>query len=179
MTLQAALLLPTSFCSSFPLPFKEAELQGEAEKVADQALLGLECKYHVRFLNEWYGWLSFQGIHETPGLKWRRNLGLYTARSLANNKLAAIRFVKCCASLLNCDFCTVFKAKSGHFRICLIYCLLNMHGVACICLSLKQDSRCKTICPTSCLKCISLFENVSLHLPPCRKFSKLIYLIGL
>lgn len=69
MTLQAALLLPTSSCSSFPLPFKEAELQGEAEKVADQALRGLECESHVRFLNEWDGWLSFQGLHETLGLK--------------------------------------------------------------------------------------------------------------
>lgn len=67
MTLQAALLLPTSSYSSFPLPFKEAELQGESEKVADQALLGLECKFLVRFLHKWDGWLSFQGIHETLG----------------------------------------------------------------------------------------------------------------
>lgn len=93
--------------------------------------------------------------------------------------LAAIRFAKCCASLFNCDFCTVFKAKSGHFRICLVCFLFNMNGVACICLSLKQDSRCKTICPISCLQCISLFENVSLHLPPYRKLSKLIYLTEL
>lgn len=71
MTLQAAHFL----LLLFPLPFKEAELQGEAEKVADQALLGLECKFHVRFLNEWDGRLSVQGIHETPGEKVKKGSG--------------------------------------------------------------------------------------------------------